>query len=787
MAAATEATAPYSSCKQLWHLISSSSGVTTSEDILRSELNDDARRRQMEDGLKIFKVTAKSEEKNTDTKKRSSGKLAQFLYTLADAIGVETYQAKPILSAYLAGEFRGTKSSLRRLIDDSRFQQPLIRDIYQYYRAERLYLLQALKEVLVRADAVAVAHPRSSVFAEKVKIWRESGTFLDSLIEQLREVIVTPLPVNPRHYALKSWVHLQLREQTELLQIILLYLQTLGDASDGGEWKKKAFANLLDVFHEHGFGHQQKWTNMSAPADGESDLSDAVGHLEALILVAVVDLPSLIGSNSGEKDEVFPGSAVIDRLVAALGSHSDHGTIMMAWMLAQYITKGEASLSTYHNLGERAVQLRVVAYLARTVDNEVIAANHRVAGIAKGISYSLLSVLVSAFEPDRTGLTKDVHELSRLLLRHAAVADDFWKQGYETGIGIYFASVLSAFPHSLRPLTELCTDLVSCRLFLFILILQPWSFIQASSGSHNSASYVLACLEKMSVFGEEMGKCSSSDVEMLMKGSSEKWRLLGNRFSNLSGQRVCLVAAGATGTSDGRLFRWSAAYNGWKYLLGVLDDLNRQLAFGLNNVCESTLADSVLITELFFAILRGSEAAMESLGIPLSTVLFSLLQKLVLLDNPPLTLLANGLRCLSLVANQTPKLVWEKLSEIGLFPFVVKSPLGHLHYGGEVNTGVVGSLLARQECVNGEYPLTSAFLDLLLACLNECDMRGDDKGVQGNTDCHREHPTTTSVIYVVQEILPVFQQWRFTIPVEKERLGQKVLKRKLHYMVFHAC
>ena len=75
-------------------------------------------------------------------------------------------------------------------------------------------------------------------------------------------------------------------------------------------------------------------------------------------------------------------------------------------MLAQYIIKGEASLSAYHNLGERAVQLRVVSYLARTVGNEVIVANHRVAGIAKGICYSLLSLLVSAFEPDRAGLTK---------------------------------------------------------------------------------------------------------------------------------------------------------------------------------------------------------------------------------------------------------------------------------------------------------------------------------------------------------------------------------------------
>ena len=69
-------------------------------------------------------------------------------------------------------------------------------------------------------------------------------------------------------------------------------------------------------------------------ADGESALSEAVGHLEALILMAIVDLPSLIKdgtANESKREQVFPGSTILDRLIAALGSHSDHGPIMMSW------------------------------------------------------------------------------------------------------------------------------------------------------------------------------------------------------------------------------------------------------------------------------------------------------------------------------------------------------------------------------------------------------------------------------------------------------------------------
>ncbi len=52
---------------------------------------------------------------------------------------------RPLLTSYLSGDFRGTKASLRRMVDDDRFHAPLLRDIWQFYRAERIYLLQVRK------------------------------------------------------------------------------------------------------------------------------------------------------------------------------------------------------------------------------------------------------------------------------------------------------------------------------------------------------------------------------------------------------------------------------------------------------------------------------------------------------------------------------------------------------------------------------------------------------------------------------------------------------------------
>ena len=112
--------------------------------------------------------------------------------------------------------------------------------------------------------------------------------------------------------------------------------------------------------------------------------------------------------------------------------------------------------------------------------------------------------------------------------------------------------------------------------------------------------------------------------------------------------------------SDGRLFRWTVpgghGYSGWRLLLGRLAALDRQLSTGLSNVRDESLADGVLVTQLLDAVMRNSaSSAMRSLGLAVSKALFSLLEKVVHLPSPPLVLLANSLRSLSLIANEKPR------------------------------------------------------------------------------------------------------------------------------------
>ncbi len=123
--------------------------------------------------------------------------------------------------------------------------------------------------------------------------------------------------------------------------------------------------------------------------------------------------------------------------------------------------------------------------------------------------------------------------------------------------------------------------------------------------------------------------------------------------------------------------------------------------------------------------------------------IFPLVDRASRLAQPPLRLLANCLGLLSVFARRrrgSHSGVWDRLDESGLFPhfgrrrqlvvslflntslcgiFLTNSLLQQSTTTLEdedLSPGIVGSLLAQHECVAGEYPLTSAFLDLLFTC-----------------------------------------------------------------------
>ena len=237
----------------------------------------------------------------------------------------------------------------------------------------------------------------------------------------------------------------------------------------------------------------------------------------------------------------------------------------------------------------------------------------------------------------------------------------------------------------------------------------------------------------------------------------------------------------------GPYYRWrigGGGYDGLKYMFGEVDvalnqvhnrsyyklirvdskNMPQQVSTGVRNLSKEKLAQVVRIIELMHALLKNSESGLHAIGHFVSKAAYLLIEKFSQVPNPPIDLLTACVRCLSLTAKRKPILVWEKLSETGIFPYfgvpTVVSGTARSH--DDVNPGLVGALLAQQECVKGSYPLTNAFFDLLLA--TSATSTGK-KGQEGSTNLAvPQHPTTPSLLYLIHDVFPAFQQWGFNTP-----------------------
>ena len=652
-------------------------------------------------------------------------------------MGLAEWIVDGILVYLVSGEFRGTKQSLRTLIEDERLQSPLLLDIWQFYRAERLYLLQVLKQVI--SHARDPQHPHQETFQSFLQDLEKEGDLKNMIFRQMRSVMKEPVPNRESHgthfspQCVNSWLHSNLREQAQLLQITLLYLHWNEEAKN-----QETFTEVYELFSEHGFGRRQLAAHLLKECN--SALCDSVAFLETLIMCYLIDLSnSTVDSACMWMDH--KSVEAIDKMVASLGSVAEHGPVMLSWMLAHFMMDGPESIRKYHGLGERAVNLGTLKYLEKVVKNEVISADKEVLGIAKGICYAILSVMLSAFEPQRMGIANEAQSLIECILRQETIAEDFWTQGLDVGCGIHFSTLLDGFPSTLRPLCELGISL--------------------SSASTSSAELVLKVISQMTSFAEPIDLVPSSQVS---RTAIDKWKLLAPRHPSESMKTNFCIPASTEGSIEGSSYRWHVQYNGWEYLQAEVNLLSNQIAMGVSGIKQETLINVTAITALFDSILKGSERALANMGRPVSSLLLMLIERCVQMVDPPLQLLTNCLRCLSTLADDKPRYVWSTLAEKRILPnYSGSSQQIGSQFSDEINSNVIGSLLARQESVNGEFPLTTSFLTLLLKC---CRVSFEN---------HECRPLNASIMYIVGDVFPSFRQWRFAKESEREKLGQQIL------------
>ena len=251
--------------KALSHLVCQAS-MRASETVLRQELerNED----DLYKGILSFPKPTTSSLEAFTKKRNMASKLSSFIVELSKFLQVEEESTKTLLQTYLSGkgavnkfvatfclkillfqgDFRGTKDSLKKLVNDERCQKPLLCDIWQFYQAERLYILRILKEILTQLN-LKVDSKHTETFKDIFKKLDEKGRLKRSLTDQLRFVIEAEPPSsakNGKHFSkdlVSAWTHYNLRVQVkDVKKDNALKLQAFCSFSE------RTVANLIVVF-----------------------------------------------------------------------------------------------------------------------------------------------------------------------------------------------------------------------------------------------------------------------------------------------------------------------------------------------------------------------------------------------------------------------------------------------------------------------------------------------------------------------------------------------------------
>jgi hypothetical protein len=112
--------------------------------------------------------------------------------------------------------------------------------------------------------------------------------------------------------------------------------------------------------------------------------------------------------------------------------------------------------------------LNVIEYLSQGLVNDALKSNHIIAAITHGVVYSLISILVTAFEPARMGLSQQLLDLMLVLFKQEIIASMIWKEGFDSsssGLAGHLGSILATFPANLKDPVMLMRILATASKF----------------------------------------------------------------------------------------------------------------------------------------------------------------------------------------------------------------------------------------------------------------------------------------------------------------------------------
>ncbi|RHZ46308.1 hypothetical protein Glove_627g46 [Diversispora epigaea] len=262
-----------------------------------------------------------------------------------------------------------------------------------------------------------------------------------------------------------------------------------------------------------------------------------------------------------------------------------------------------------------------------------------------------------------------------------------------------------------------------------------------------------------------------------------------NVFENLY-QKTIKIPQGTIGNvvsivNEKRIVRWKFKYSVWHLLIGMLESFpfteNGEISdstffsFGETKISRIwdilRLLNTVLINapELVRPLMTHLGAYQE-IGKPindLSEIIFRVIKNVLdvsRISHDEVNLIASGLRCLKALLPHFGRQIMLNFKQSRLLP---RAPETDWIVNEIQSTDQLQYLLIEKECVLGSYPVTTAFLDLVIDMLNN---------VERDNLILDQNILYSCVSYILSVIFVSYDHWRYNNPVTRIQIGSKCLE-----------
>uniref|UniRef100_UPI00398F6726 nucleoporin NUP188 n=1 Tax=Pristiophorus japonicus TaxID=55135 RepID=UPI00398F6726 len=728
------------SSRELWTILLGRSAL---REAVQIEAELDRHCERLLAGLSYYKPPSVSSGEKLKVDKEVVAPLKELGLRISKFLSLDEQQSVQILQSYLQEDYRGTKDSIKVVLQDERQSQALQLKIAEYYYEERLYTLRCVLYLLTYFQDER--HPYRGEYSKCVdKLEKE---LVVNYRKQFEELFRTEAPTWETHGNLMTerqvsrWFVQCLREQALILEIIFLYYAYF----EMGPEDLLAFAR---IFKEQGFGARQ--TNRHLIDESMDGLVDRIGYFSTLILVEGMDIDFLHKCALEERVEQhqFANAREVcqemDKLLLTLGDIPHHAPVLLSWALLRHTLSVDESSHVIRRLGSTAIQQNAFQHMTQMLKALGSGGNNCTASTARMCIYGLLSFVLTSFEEETLGDQQHLINVACEVFAAPNLAELFWDTEPTAGLAILLNNNCGMFPQSMAPLLQLLSALISDK---------------------STAKKVYSFLDKMTCYTEPY-KHKPHDV--LSHEDETRWRRQTPKllYPLGSGQANIRMSQGTYGhvmpTGQGYLVRWDYSYSSWTVFTCEIEMLLHVVS----------TADVLLhsrkvkpIIDLVHKIISTDWSITDCL-LPITSRLYMLIQRLSSVMNPPMDVIASCVNTLTVLATRMPAKVWADLQHTGFLPYSVTqvSGIAQSIRAEGMQAGSYGNLLLSIERPPGEYSVTLAFLRLVTTLV---------KGQLGNTQSRGLMPC---VVFVLKELLPTYHKWRYNIYGVREEIGCLILE-----------